>query len=367
MQTIDVNTLRQWLAEERPVTVVDVRPLADRQEWSIPGSVHADAYHALKAHDPGALADVDVPLDIPVVTVCGAGKVSLTAAEHLAARGYTVYSLVGGMQAWSLAWNVARLPTLPDGTQVLQVRRTGKGCLSYVIGSAGQAAVLDANLDPQVYQALAAAEGWQIVAVVDTHIHADHLSRARPLAEASGASLHLPANERTMFSFIPVHDGTEISVGNTALKAFHTPGHTWESTCYLLGEHLLFTGDTLFLAAVGRPDLEAQTSEAIARASVLYRSFQRLLTLPPTMHILPGHLSHPAPFDGQPIMAPLSEVSAAIPRLHLAETAFVESLLAALPPTPPNHQQIIMMNQEGGSIPTDVTPLEAGANRCAIA
>src|SRR5579864_636290 len=134
MMTIDVETLRIWLEEGRPVTILDVRPTAERAEWAIPGSIHLDAYDALKAHDPSALADVDVPSDGPVVTVCAAGKTSLIAAEQLAARGVEVVSLEGGMKAWSLAWNAAEVPIPARCMRVIQVRRTGKGCLSYLIG-----------------------------------------------------------------------------------------------------------------------------------------------------------------------------------------------------------------------------------------
>src|SRR5262245_53351937 len=155
MQTIDVTTLRMWLDTGRPVAVLDVRTAADRAEWAIPGSIHVDAYTALKASDPHALDMVDLPGDTPVVTVCGAGKMSLVAAEQLRARGLEVYSLSGGMQAWSLAWNTAELPMPNSTTRVVQVRRTGKGCLSYLIGADGQAAVIDTALDPAVYQQLA--------------------------------------------------------------------------------------------------------------------------------------------------------------------------------------------------------------------
>lgn len=367
MHTIDVSTLRQWLADARAVTILDVRPTAERAEWSIPGSIHIDAYHALKAHDPQALATVDLPAGIPVVTVCGAGKTSRVAAEQLAARGYEVYSLDGGMQAWSLSWNHALVPALSTGTQVVQIRRTGKGCLSYLIGSAGQALVVDASLDPEIYEELAAAYGWQMTGVLDTHVHADHLSRARLLAERTGATLYLPATDRLAFPFQALHDGATISVGTAVLRAIHTPGHTWESTCYLLDEQLLFTGDTLFLTAVGRPDLEAQTNEAQERARALYRSLQRILSLASSTLILPGHTSSPVPFDGQPIMAPLADVAAAIPRLRLTEEDFVGTILSALPPAPPNHQQIVAMNEAGAPLPVDISSLEAGANRCAIA
>ena len=134
MKTISVEILRAWLEEGRPVTVLDVRPTAEWTEWAIPGSIHVDAYDALKTHDPAALANVDIPSDVPVVTVCAAGKTSLVAAEQLAARGLQALSLDGGMKAWSLAWNIAEVPVYTSGVRIIQVRRTGKGCLSYLIG-----------------------------------------------------------------------------------------------------------------------------------------------------------------------------------------------------------------------------------------
>src|SRR5262245_10368967 len=137
MQTIDVATLQTWLDTRRPVAVLDVRTAADRTEWAIPGSIHVDAYAALKAHDPHALDAVDLPGDTPVVTICGAGKVSLVAAEQLRARGLEAYSLAGGMHAWSLAWNTAEVRVPNSAARVVQVRRTGKGCLSYLIGADG--------------------------------------------------------------------------------------------------------------------------------------------------------------------------------------------------------------------------------------
>jgi rhodanese-related sulfurtransferase len=169
-----------------PVVVLDVRTSTDRAEWFIPGSTHADVYAALKAGNASALDGVKLSTDTPIVTVCGVGKISLVAAQQLAARGYTAYSLVGGMQAWSLAWNVAELPSFDEHVRVLQVWRTGKGCLSYLIRSGAEAVVIDAALDADVYRLLAEQHGWRITAVVDTHIHADYLSRSRQLAEQSG-------------------------------------------------------------------------------------------------------------------------------------------------------------------------------------
>jgi hypothetical protein len=94
---------------------------------------------------------------------------------------------------------------------------------------------------------------------------------------------------------------------------------------------------------------------------------QRLLTLPAGALVLPGHTSTPVAFDGKPLLARLDEVRAAIPRLALSESAFVAEILARIPPTPPNHQQLVALNEAGHSGAVNPITLEAGANRCAIA
>lgn len=366
MMTIDVETLRTWLEEGRPVTVLDIRPMRERVEWSIPGSMHVDAYDALKANDPKALAGVAFPGDTPVVSVCAAGKTSLIAAQQLQTRGIEALSLEGGMKAWSLAWNIAEI-SFPDSQfRVIQVRRTGKGCLSYLIGIGNTAAVIDASLDPQVYLNLAYHYGWQIEHVLDTHIHADHLSRSRKLAQMSGAMLHLPVQTRVSFPFTPIRDGDRLEIGTCMLTALRTPGHTPESTCYLLDQHLLLTGDTLFTAAVGRPDLAADADEVRRRASDLYSSLQTLLALPPETIVLPGHTSMPVAFDSDPIASTLTDILEQVGVIHATREVFIEQILARIPPTPPNYERIVRLNEEGTLPERDATELEAGANRCAI-
>src|SRR5262249_53054022 len=195
-----------------------------------------DAYAALKDGCHNALDGFPIPSEQPVVTVCNRGKVSQIAADLLEAKGARVFSLDGGMQAWSLAWNSAEVPVSLDEARVIQVRRTGKGCLSYLIGCGASAAVIDASVDPNLYSELAEQHGWRIRHVMDTHIHADHLSRSRALSELTGANLMLPAQRRIQFDFTSLSDGVTIEVGSTRLTALRTPGHTMESTCYLLDD-----------------------------------------------------------------------------------------------------------------------------------
>src|SRR5437870_8474255 len=364
--SISTDDLRELLERGAPVTVLDVRPAAERAEWSIPGSVHADAYDAMRRGDPTALADFRPTNGERVVTVCAAGKPSMLAAGPLRARGLDAVSLEGGMRAWSLAWNSAEVPCPGSTARIVQLRRAGKGCLSYLIGSHGDAAVIDASLDPQVYQRVADTNGWHIRTVLETHVHADHLSRARAIAADTGARLCLPTTDRVSFQYEPLNDRDTVRVGSAGLRALGTPGHTPESTCYLLDDRALFTGDTLFLAAVGRPDLETTAEQARRRAHVLHASLHRLVALSPETVVLPAHTSEPVGFDGRPISATLRQVQERTSLLRETEGTFVGRILTRLPPTPPNHHRIVALN-EAGTLPDDPTELEAGANRCAVA
>jgi glyoxylase-like metal-dependent hydrolase (beta-lactamase superfamily II)/rhodanese-related sulfurtransferase len=362
---IDVSTLSSWLEKKKPVTVLDVRPKTEREEWSISGSVHADVYDNLKAGDTNALDRIELNIDTPVVTVCAAGKTSLMAAELLRSKGFEVYSLEGGMKAWNFAWSTAEV--VLNDVKIIQVRRSSKGCLSYIVGSKNEAVVIDAALDPQVYLDLANKNGWTIKYVTDTHIHADYLSRTRELAKATIATHVLIDTANVEYSYSPVSDGEYLHFGKATLEVIHTPGHTMESTSFRLGDDAVFTGDTLFVDGVGRPDLKADPDEAIKRSKLLYASLQRLLTLNPKTFVFPAHLATAIPFDGKLISETIESLKDKLDMLKLPESEFVKYTTSRIPPTPPNYLTIANLNKQGsydGHIPAD---LEAGANRCAIA
>lgn len=361
---MDVSTLSEWLEDKKSVTVLDVRPKSEREEWSIPGSIHADVYDKLKAGDTKAFDDIELDKGKPVVTVCAAGKTSMKAAELLKDKGYDVYSLEGGMKAWNFAWSTAEV--VLNDVKIIQVRRSSKGVLSYIIGSNDEAIVIDAALDPQVYLDLAGENGWMIKYVTDTHVHADYLSRTRELAKASIATHVLIDTANVDYAFSPIGNGGYLHFGNATIEVIHTPGHTMESTSFRLGDVAVFTGDTLFVDGVGRPDLKADQDEAIKRSKLLYASLQRLLKLNSKTLVLPAHFATAVPFDGKLISETIEILKSKLDMLKLTESEFVSYTSSRIPPTPPNYLTIAGLNKQGsydGYVPAD---LEAGANRCAI-
>jgi len=183
------------------------------------------------------------------------------------------------MAAWGSTYEA--VTETRGGATVVQVRRRGKGCLSYLVGAGDRCLVIDPSVDLGEYTQLAANHGWNIVAIVDTHLHADHVSGARALSAATGATLYLSPHDPFAFSYEPLRDGFEIELAPgvaVTVSAISAPGHTEGSTVYRLGDEALFTGDTLFLESVGRPDL-AEQAEAFAHH--LWQSLhERVLPLP---------------------------------------------------------------------------------------
>ena len=361
---VSPEILRNWLEAGKEVSILDVRPIEERSEWFIPGSIYFNAYDKLKAHKPDALHGLHLDKRIPVVTVCAAGKTSAIAAGQLNEQGFEVYSLQGGMKAWSMAWNTAKL-SFPD-FEIIQFRRTGKGCLSYMIISNDEAIVLDASLPIEIYENVLLNQKLKLKHVIETHIHADHLSRSKQLAESNNVTLHLPAPNKVSFDFVPVIGTTVFQIGNISIKVIPTPGHTTESITYLIHDKVLLTGDTLFINGIGRPDLKANDDEAMQRSKILYQSLQKLLSLDDNIIVLPAHTSQPVEFDHTPIQATIGSIKQNVVLLKLNEEEFSNTILERIPPTPPNYLSIVEKNNEGGFSDINPVDLEAGANRCAV-
>lgn len=364
VKTIDTNTLRNWLEIGHPVSILDIRPLAERTEWQIPNSIHFNAYDKLKQNDFDAFNGLHLDKSVPVVTYCAGGKLSLEAAKLLTAQGYNAYSLEGGMKGWSLAWNTATI-NFPN-FEIIQFRRTAKGCLSYLIIANNEAIVVDASLDIKVYEQYLVESKAIIKYAIETHVHADHISRTKQLAEKNNIPLFLPSPNAVIFKFEPITDTTIFKLGNIKIKAIPTPGHTMESTSFLIENKALLTGDTLFINGVGRPDLKADKDEVFQKTKSLYNSLQTLLALDENIIVLPSHTSQPVAFDNQPIKSTIGFLKKNIAMLQLNKVDFCNKILQHIPPTPSNYISIVELNLKGDFSKVNPIDLEAGANRCAI-
>ena len=173
------------------------------------------------------------------------------------------------------------------------------GCAAYLFGcgSKGKCTVVDAHEeDIDEYARFAEAKGMRITLVIDTHVHADHRSGGPALAQKAGAAYCLHESADVAIPFEPLRDGQDIELGNTRVKVLHTPGHTPESVSLVVTDlrrgpdpWFVLTGDTMFVGAVGRPDLPGRARE---NAALIYDSIHgKLLGLPDDLEVFPAHFS----------------------------------------------------------------------------
>lgn len=247
-----------------------------------------------------------------------------------------------------------------------QILHPATGCASYVFGCVGKQklAVVDAHPEHlSDYLAVAESVGSPIVAVLETHVQADHRSGAIELTRLTGAQLYLHESADVAFSHTGLRDGDELPLGNDYIRIMHTPGHSPESACFLVGDRVrgedpwfVLTGDTLLVGDAGRPDLEENASDSDARraAGQLHQSLERLLTLPDHLELYPGHFSGSA--CGRSLSAKPSSTIGFERRFNLSlqprsEDDFVAFMLADLPPAPADHVAIRRANRVGEPAP----------------
>ncbi len=250
------------------------------------------------------------------------------------------------------------------------------GCLahaSYLVGDGGDAAVVDPRRDVEEYLADAAAQGLTIKWVLETHLHADFVSGHLELAERTGATIVFGAKARAAFEHRPVADGEEIALGGLTLRFLETPGHTPESISILVLDpqpRLVFTGDTLFIGDVGRPDLAASAAGVTPAhmAGQLYDSLRKLLALPDDVAVYPAHGA--GSLCGRNISSETSSTIGVQRRTNyalqpMAKADFVKIMTADLPETPAYFPRDVEINRAGapavaeGAMPRALGPREA--------
>jgi len=365
MKTLAPQALLERLVNGEPTFVLDIRDDAD---------AGIDAAAARVRHVPAGAATAaagELAADLPAgpVVVCNRGISAHAVAEALQAAGVEAPEVLeDGMRGWLHVLRAVPVDLGVAGLEIRQVQRPGRGCLSYVVAAGGEALVVDPTPDSAFYLDLAGQLGARIVAVVDTHLHADHLSGARELAKRSGAALHVPQGtiERGIAyadEVRPLRDGDRLSIAGVEVRAVALPGHTTDMTGLLIAGRALVAGDSLFADGLARPDLERGDPDgARAMARTLHATLhERVLALGDDVVLLPGH-DHAVVRTGA--VAPrLAEVRARVEELAIADPgAFAEHILEGMPPRPANYQAVIEANAGRGPADPD---LESGGNSCA--
>ncbi|WP_254546983.1 MBL fold metallo-hydrolase [Halomarina pelagica] len=371
--SIAPEELKERIDDGEEVFVLDTRSEDDFEEWRIDGeSVEVVNYPYYELIDgiPEDLLEA-LPDDREITVLCAKGGASEMVAEHLESEGYDVDHLERGMKGWARVYEYAELDVDVDAT-VAQYRRPSSGCLAYLVVSDGEAAVVDPlRAFTEEYVQDVRTLGAELRYALDTHVHADHVSGIRALAETTDATAVLPEPAADRGATYDVHyetvaDGDVLSVGGVEIEVVHTPGHTTGMTAYGVG-NVLFTGDGLFTESVARPDLEDPEAARDA-ARTLYESLQgKVLTRPDDTVVAPAHFSDAATSapDGTHT-AELGDLTERMDALSMDEDEFVDFVVSDVPPRPANYEEIIATNL-GRRSPDDETAfeLELGPNNCA--
>ncbi len=342
--------------------IIDVRNSQAFTDWNIFNSINFPVMQLLGAKSyPKEFNDKEI------VLICGKGNDSYFAAEKLSSQGFKAKSLVGGMTAWNHVFDTIEV-TKDTDLKLIQLRRVAKGCLSYFLYSNGEAIVIDPAHDVSPYIQMAEEKGVAISTIIDTHLHADHISGARELSRRTGAEYFVNPKDPYDFEFNPINEDTSFTIENSVLlQAMSTPGHTPGSTSFRMKDLGILTGDILFIDGIGRPDLADKSAEF---AKDLYSSLNsRLATLPENMFYAPAHhgkfsLEH----FNNPLISNIQTFKENT-ILEKDEKAFIEYAVQTSQQTkqPSSHQTIREVNS--GKLvlsPLQIGQLEVGPNRCAI-
>ena len=310
-----------------------------------------------------------------VVVVCGHGNSSKRTAALLHQRGLDAYSVTGGMAAWDAVYLPRSLSPTRTLEHVVQLDRVGKGALSYVLASDGDAVVVDPGRHLERYDAVLEGLGATPAAVIDTHMHADYVSGARAAARRWGVPYFLHPEDAHSpfdgadgrFDYQPLAAGDTIGFGRATLRAEHVPGHTLGSVALLAGQDLALTGDFLFVQSVGRPDLGGQGD---AWARLLWRSLEDARRRwPPDLLVLPAHYA--SELERRPdrsVGARIDVILATNPAAAMAAEARFLRWVAEHDAAPPEIYRTIKLANLGlGDLTeADVEAAEAGPNQCAV-
>ncbi|TYL38515.1 rhodanese [Natronococcus pandeyae] len=375
--TLSADRLAELQDDDEEFALVDTRPEDSYESWHVSGAIHFP--FGPEEQLDGRLEEFeDVVGDAErVITICAKGLSSGNLATQLesATDAYDVQTVDGGMKGWSGVYDHVEIEGTGDA-RIVQVQRRAKGCLSYVVGceETGEAVVVDPTADTDEFTVAAEEADLSIVGVVDTHVHADHVSGGRQLADEFDVPYYLGdrAEERDVeFEYTALERNEVLEVGERELKAVVAPGHTSEMINVLVDDRALLTADTLHVDSTGRTELEFSEDEGEKGARMLYETLHRtILAEPESVLVLPGHVTvtadgefaHGSP--GEAVTTTIRDARTGIDVLNLEEEAFVDRMADA-GEKPSNYEEIIERNRGALELPPeDRIELELGPNNC---
>lgn len=385
---IEAGELKQKIDRGDDVYILDVRTPQEYEAWKISYNKYRDPplIPIDQLFSSTEMALKHVPKDKEIITVCAHGNRSMMAARLLSELGFNVKSVKGGMAQWNNIYDIAMMPD--DGNlpaTIWQVRRISKGCIGYIVSSKNDknAVVIDPTCAiEESFMKVANDNLLNITKVIDTHMHADHVSGVSRLARVAGADIYVSSSEGYKIQDdigLTVHqikDNDKISISDGIhLQAIHVPGHTKGSMSLGLTleggnytGHYLFTGDTLFVDGIGRPDLRDKAEEY---ANDLYDSYhQRIFkNFPNDTTILPTHFNSGSIVleHEKPIYDTLEAIKNRVKLFSETKEEFIKALVGTISPRPSNYKTITEINKN--IIPCDqieMGDLEAGPNSCAL-
>lgn len=372
VKEMTVQQMTEKVFNKESLFILDVRNESDFRDWKIEGEnfdyLNVPYFELIDGVD--SIVD-RLPKDKDIVVVCAKGGSAAFVAEQLTEAGFdNVYTLAGGMQAWSEHLHQVNVYK-DDQLKVYQFIRVGKGCLSYMVISGGEALVVDPLRFIDVYEQVAQQEGVKITHIVDSHLHADHLSGGKALAERTGATYYLMKSEGAVFDFEPLEQHETIDFENVHLEvlAVKTPGHTPGSVSFFVNGKWLFSGDTIFVGGLGRPDLGGKVAEW---AEDLYHTvYEKVAAMADDVIVLPAHyanLDEEINAEGY-VGDTLGRIRARNEMMqNKPKDEFIDLVIqSAKTETPPNFEDIVAINRGLKTVDIETErELEIGPNRCAL-
>jgi glyoxylase-like metal-dependent hydrolase (beta-lactamase superfamily II)/rhodanese-related sulfurtransferase len=314
--------------------------------------------------------------DMPLAVVCGHGNSSKELALYLTGLGYEARSMVGGMAAWGDALVPRNLTPPPGFDHLIQFDRISKGALGYLLVADGEAMIVDPPRKPQAFFDVARDLGVKVVAVADTHAHADYISGGPLIAKRMNIPYYLHAKDAILpydgspatITFTAIEDGQTLKVGSREIVVEHTPGHTEGSVCYRIADNAVLTGDLIFIRSVGRPDLGGKLDEW---TPILWRSVSRSLqSWSPEIRVLPAHYASDAERESdRTVCRPLARVREGNEPLRIisSEADFVGWVKKKVGSSPEQYRKIKAINLGLLKVwDIEAQELESGKNECAL-